>query len=162
MIFIILGSQKFQFNRLLEAIDDLKKKGKIKEDIIAQVGYSDYIPNTFQIIDFIEKENFESYIEKADIVICHGGTGAIITALKKNKKVIAIPRDSKYGEHVDDHQKQIVSMFSELNLIEACFDVADLEDIIKIIHHKNYESFKSNNYVFVSELRKDIEKIAKK
>lgn len=162
MIFVILGSQKFQFNRLLKAIDDLKKQGKIKEDIIAQVGYSDYIPNTFQSIDFIEKENFDSYIEKADIVICHGGTGAIITALKKNKKVIAIPRDSKYGEHVDDHQKQIVSMFSELNLIEPCFDVADLGEIINTINHKNYESFKSNNYVFVSELRKDIEKVAKK
>ncbi|MFR2213953.1 MAG: glycosyltransferase [Ruminococcus sp.] len=32
---------------------------------------------------------------KADIVITHGGTGAIIGAVKKEKKVIAVPTSCK-------------------------------------------------------------------
>lgn len=35
MIFITLGSQKFQFNRLLKAIDKLIEQGKIKEEVFA-------------------------------------------------------------------------------------------------------------------------------
>jgi len=34
--------------------------------------------------------------------------GAIIGAIKKGKKVIAVPRLAKCGEHVDDHQVQLV------------------------------------------------------
>lgn len=42
MIFITLGSQKFQFNRLLKALDDLVEEGAIQEEVFAQIGYSDY------------------------------------------------------------------------------------------------------------------------
>ena len=53
-------------------------------------------------------------MEKANIVITHGGTGAIIGAVKKGKKVIAVPRLAKYGEHVDDHQLQLIKKFDDL------------------------------------------------
>ena len=53
-------------------------------------------------------------MEKANIVITHGGTGAIIGAVKKGKKVIAVPRLAKYGEHVDDHQLQLIKQFDDL------------------------------------------------
>lgn len=162
MIFVVLGSQKFQFDRLLKKIDSLKSAGKIKEEIIAQIGYSNYRPSSFENFDFIEKEMFDQYIEKADTIICHGGTGVIITALKKGKKVIAIPRDSKYGEHIDDHQFQIVALFSKLNYLEALYDVDDLEKVLYRSKQKKYRTFQSTNAVFVNELRKDIEKIGKR
>lgn len=162
MIFIILGSQKFQFNRLLQAVDALKKKGEIKDDIIAQSGYSDYKPSSFQTLDFVGRADFEQYISKADLVICHGGTGAIITALKRGRKVIAVPRNKNHGEHVDDHQFQIVSMFADLQLLEACQDVKDLGQAIRRSRLTDYQTFESNNPVFVREVQKDIEKFAKK
>ena len=38
-IFITLGSQKFQFNRLLKAVDELCEKGTVDaEDVFAQIG----------------------------------------------------------------------------------------------------------------------------
>lgn len=49
-IFITLGSQKFQFNRLLKAVDELCEKGTVDaEDVFAQIGYSDYLPKKFQL-----------------------------------------------------------------------------------------------------------------
>ena len=33
MIFVTVGSQKFQFNRLLKEVDELIETGKIKDDV---------------------------------------------------------------------------------------------------------------------------------
>lgn len=52
-IFITLGSQKFQFNRLLKAVDELCEKGTVDaEDVFAQIGYSDYLPKNFSYKSF--------------------------------------------------------------------------------------------------------------
>ena len=122
-IFITLGSQKFQFNRLLIAVDKLcEKKIICGEDVFAQIGYSDYVPKNYRYNNFLDREEFSMEMGKADIVITHGGTGAIIGAVKKEKKVIAVPRLAKYGEHVDDHQLQLIKQFDDLNLICPCRD----------------------------------------
>ena len=38
MIFVALGTQKFQFNRLLQMIDRLLDEGKIKETVLHKSG----------------------------------------------------------------------------------------------------------------------------
>ena len=58
MIFITLGSQKFQFNRLLQAADELIEKGVITDEVFAQVGYSDYEPQHFEYKQFLDREEF--------------------------------------------------------------------------------------------------------
>ena len=55
-IFITLGSQKFQFNRLLIAVDKLCEKEIIcGKDVFAQIGYSDYVPQNYRYNNFMEK-----------------------------------------------------------------------------------------------------------
>ena len=44
MIFVTVGSQKFQFNRLVSAVDMLKGSGVITDEVFIQSGESDYIP----------------------------------------------------------------------------------------------------------------------
>lgn len=117
MIFITLGSQKFQFNRLLKAVDDLVQRKIIKEDVFAQIGYSDYQPQNYSYKKFLDRDEFARMEEKSEIVITHGGTGAIIGAVKKDKKVIAVPRLAKFGEHVDDHQLQLLDEFEKCKLL---------------------------------------------
>ena len=131
MIFITLGSQKFQFNRLLIEIDRLIEEKKINENVFAQIGYSDYIPKHYKYKKFLDREEFSDIMESCENVITHGGTGAIIGAVKKGKKVIAIPRLEKFGEHVDNHQIEIVSQFKELGLIESVYSIDKLETTLK-------------------------------
>lgn len=100
MIFVTLGSQKFQFNRLLQKIDELVKEEAIKEEIFAQIGYSDYKPENYQYKDFLNRNEFSEIQSKADVVITHGGTGAIIGAVKKEKKILAVPRLANVMNHV--------------------------------------------------------------
>lgn len=143
-IFITLGSQKFQFNRLLKAVDTLYEKHVLTEIAFAQIGYSDYKPQHYQYIQFLDRDKFICEMEKADIVITHGGTGAIIGAVKNGKKVIAVPRLKKYGEHVDDHQIQLIKQFDELNLVCSCMDIEKLEQALDVVVHTEYSQYKSN------------------
>lgn len=144
MVFITLGSQKFQFNRLLKAVDEQIAAGKINEDVFAQIGASDYKPLNYPFKDFLNRDEFGAFMDKADIVITHGGTGAIIGAVKKGKKVIAVPRLAKYGEHVDDHQLQLVGQFKNSNLICECQECDEIWKCIENVRNVTFNNYRSN------------------
>lgn len=152
MIFITLGSQKFQFNRLIKAIDELIEKKRIQDEVFAQIGYSDYEPKNYNYKHFLDRAEFSAVIQRADIVITHGGTGAIIGAVKQGKKVIAVPRLSKYGEHVDDHQEQLVSQFRELNLICECRDCYSLDKAVDYVKKVSFDSYQSNTGIILNSI----------
>lgn len=153
MIFITLGSQKFQFNRLLKEIDKLIEKKIITEEVFAQIGYSDYHPIHYKWKDFLDREEFSNLMKESSLVITHGGTGAIITAVKAEKKVIAVPRLAKYGEHVDNHQIQLLKQFKELNLIYACEDM-NLTKAIETVKKNTYKKYISNTKTIIEDIEK--------
>ena len=156
MIFVTLGSQKFQFNRLLKEIDSLIESGVITEEVFAQIGASDYIPKYYAYKKYLDKNEFSEYQDKCDIVITHGGTGAIIGAVKKGKKVIAVPRLAKYGEHVDDHQVQLLKQFDEANLIAVCYELDQLGWYCSHISEKKFAQYTSNQMTIVNDIEKFI------
>jgi UDP-N-acetylglucosamine transferase subunit ALG13 len=127
LIFVCLGTKRFSFNRLLQEIDSLILSGEIEEKVFAQVGSSTYAPVNFEFSNFLTSEEYEEKVKNSSIIITHGGTGAIVKGLKASKQVIAIPRLSKYGEHSDDHQLQIVDFFEERNLIKRIDEVSELK-----------------------------------
>ena len=104
----MLGTQNNSFHRLLEEIERLIKKGKIEEKVIVQAGYTKYQSSNMEIFNLIPQKQLEEYQKEANLIITHGGVGSIISSLKMGKKVIAVPRLHQYGEHVNDHQKQII------------------------------------------------------
>lgn len=157
-IFITLGSQKFQFNRLLKAIDALYENNENMEKAFAQIGYSTYIPKHFKYKNFLDRDEFMVEMSKADIVITHGGTGAIIGALKKGKKVIAVPRLARYGEHVDDHQLQLIKQFDDLNLICPCTDVSKLGIALETVKRTKYNEYKSNTETIIESIEQFIKR----
>lgn len=152
MIFVTLGSQKFPFNRLLKKIDELIDEGVITDKVFAQTGASDYRPKNYEYKDFLDRDEFAAMMSTCNIVITHGGTGAIIGAVKKGKKVIAVPRLAKYGEHVDDHQLQIIEQFIEQNLICGLSDCQELDMAIKDVEAHDFNKYHSNTQAYVKEL----------
>lgn len=130
MIFVILGTQKFQLNRLLKTLDMYIEQNLIEEEIIAQIGNSDYTPVHYTYKQFFDKEEFDSYIEKASLVITHSGVGSIITAINVRKPIIVYPRLAKYKEHVDDHQLDIARAFGKKNYVLCCNEEDQLIDLI--------------------------------
>ena len=158
MIFVTVGSQKFQFNRLLKEIDKLIEDKVIKEEVFAQIGVSDYIPKNYKYTKFLTNEEFNNNLKKCDMVITHAGTGVIVNAVKLEKKVIALPRLEKYGEHVDDHQIQLIDEFKELNFIESCYEINDLKKAINNAKNKKYNKYTSNTDKIIESIEEYIEK----
>lgn len=158
MIFITMGSQKFQFNRLLKSIDELIETGVVSDKVFAQIGYSDYKPKCYEYKEFLDRDEFAAEMDKAEIVITHGGTGAIIGAVKKGKKVIAVPRRAQYGEHVDDHQLQLVGQFRDLNLIIECQECDKIGEAIECAEKTQFNAYQSNTGVILKSIEDFIEK----
>lgn len=131
MIFVCVGSRNYQFNRLFIELDRLCEKEVIKEEIFAQIGTSTYRPKYFQYKDFISPEEFEEKIRNANIVISHGASGSIMKALNLGKKVIAVTRLKKYGEHINDHQIQNNEAFASNKYVLAVYEMKDLEGALK-------------------------------
>lgn len=158
MIFVILGTQDKKFPRLLEALQKKIDEGKIdkKEEIIVQAGSTKYKSNDMKIFDYIPISQFEDYIEKADLIICHAGVGTILTALKKNKKIIAAARLKQYGEHVNDHQLQILDNFKNKGYILALENFDEIDNLIKQAQEFKPANFKSNKKFFLNQLEKEI------
>lgn len=143
MILVTLGTQDQKFYRLLDALENSKVKDKI---IVQAGGSSDYQSKKMEIFRFIDYKEMEKYIDEADLIITHGGTGSIIMPLQKGKKVIACARLEKYGEHINDHQKELVSVFAEEGYILEFSDGDDIDDLIK-----KSKSFKPKKYVSNTE-----------
>lgn len=142
MILVLLGTQNNSFHRLLYELEKCLKDGIIKDSVVVQCGYTKFISKYMELVDFIPIEEFDRYIESADLVITHGGVGSIINSIKSGKKVIAVPRLSKFNEHVNDHQVQIIKMFDKKGFIKGVFNMVDLSKAIM-----NIERFIPVKYV---------------
>ena len=159
MILVTLGTQDKKFYRLLDAIEEEINKGNIKDKVIVQAGYSsDYKTKNMEIFDLIPLKKFDKLVKECDILITHGGVGSIITGLKYNKKVIAMPRLKKYKEHTNDHQVQIINIFSNNGYILSISEEENLENVLKRIKGFKPKKYKSNNDNFVKLIEENINK----
>jgi len=154
MIFITVGTQKQQFTRLLELVEnsvELKNEKKI-----AQIGHTKYESKKIETFSFISLEEIEKYIDEADLVISHGGVGTIFSGLLKHKKVLVVPRLEKYEEHINDHQVEISKELENSGHIIYYKDGKDsFDELVRKIKSTNLKEYKSDKR-YLDILRKEI------
>lgn len=159
MILVMLGTQDKPFNRILKAVAREKKKGDIKDKIIAQIGCTNFKDDNIKTFDFSSKEEIESLIEKARIIITHAGVGTITECLSKDKKVIVVPRLKKYGEHTNDHQLQITKEFALKGYVLPLYDTKNLSKALNDIKTFKPVKYESNNEGFKNKIKEYIDKL---
>lgn len=159
MIFVAVGTQKFQLNRLLKAIDNLIDQGRLEDEVFAQVGHSDYVPRNYKYADFLTKDEFAARIRECDILITHGGVATIIAGVKQEKAVVVFPRFAAFGEHVDDHQLQITESFSSKNLVLICREKDNLGEIIQQARTHTFARYVSQRSQVTKTIRDFLETI---
>lgn len=126
MIYITLGTQSNDFSRCLKEFEKVVAKYKIKEEIVAQTGYTKYTPKNFRCMDFVPETDYQKYINDASVIISHAGSGALFSAIAKHKKIIAVARLAKYGEMVNDHQTELTRKLSEEGyLLDGTYSLED-------------------------------------
>ena len=87
MILVILGTQDKEFPRLLEAVEKQIKNGTIKEKVMVQAGQTKYTSDCMEIFDLLPAPEFNKLMDKASLIITHGGAGSILNALKKKQRL---------------------------------------------------------------------------
>jgi len=122
----MVGTHEQPFDRLVREIDRLETG----ERRIIQYGYSTYTPVSSEGSKFLTFDEVRNYIQSADVVITHSGTGSVMLALSLGKLPIVAPRYRKYGEHIDDHQLQLVQGLEEEGMVVPYYDGDDLSERI--------------------------------
>ena len=158
MIFVSVGTHEQPFNRLVKAVDDLKKDGVITDEVIIQTGFSTYKPKYCQCSKLIPYQQMIKNVADAKIVITHGGPASFIMPLQVGKTPIVVPRQHQFGEHVNNHQVEFArNVARKMGTIILVEEIANLGEIIT-----NYNQLiagmrhgmKRNNAKFCEELEK--------
>ena len=160
MIFVTVGTHEQPFDRLVKKIDELVASEVIKEEVIIQSGFSTYEPKHCKWRKLFPYREMLENVEKARIVITHGGPSSFIMPLQIGKTPIVVPRQFKYGEHVNDHQVAFSRAVSErMGTIIVVTDIDSLgktiQDYDTLVSVMN-KGIKSNNRQFCEELEESI------
>ena len=131
LLFATVGAT-LPFDRLVESVAQLHTEGRISERIVVQTGVGGVKPADLSVVETLPFDDVQALLRDASIVVCHGGTGSLITALRQGCQVIAMPRLSARGEHYDDHQAEITSAFKKRGLVQVAHTVDDLREAISL------------------------------
>ena len=113
----------------MKAVDDLDTD----HERVIQFGYSTFGIRHSTAEQFFPFDEIRAYMLSAEVVITHSGTGSVMLALSLGKKPIVAPRYKKYGEHVDDHQLQLVQQLESDDLIVPFYDGDNLRERVEQI-----------------------------
>ena len=153
MIFVTLGTNDKRFDRLLKAVEKAIKDGQINEEVIAQVGFTSYESDLMQVVEYCNQSEFEDYLNRASLVICHGGVGSIMSALQKDKIILAAARLQEHGEHVNNHQLELLTAFEDDGYLIYMKDLEDISPYLKQAKSFAPKKFVSNQDNFAQMIK---------
>ena len=156
MIFVIVGTHEQPFNRLVEYMDQWAAKND--EEVIIQTGFSTYKPKHCEWSKLYPYSQMVEFVEKARIVITHGGPSSFIMPLQGGKIPIVIPRKKEYNEHVNNHQVEFSRAVAErqgnIIVVEDVDMIGDTLAAYDRTVEKMERAIKSNNVRFNQMLEK--------
>ncbi len=141
MMLVIIGLM-YGFERLIKKMDEIA--GEIEEEVIIQIGLTDYEPKNAKFFKFASEKYFNKQFREARIIVSHAGVGTILTARKFRKPIIIVPRQKKYGEHIDDHQLEIARELEGHKNIRIIYSIDELEQNLNI-SYENFDNIKQDN-----------------
>lgn len=142
MIFVAVGTHPEQFDRLIERIDSIAQK--IKEKIIIQRGFTSYVPKNCESFDF--SPSLDKYYKEARLVIVQAATSLLEFLLKYKKPVIAVPRQKRFKEHINDHQVEFALFIQEKTGAMTIVDIEKLTPEL-LMNYKKIARIKKDNLI---------------
>lgn len=108
MIKVALGTENFQFTRILEWLDRAIDDGVISadEEILVQAGSTIYSPahQNIKLAKIVPYDQQMQEFRNARISIIHAGIGNVLDMVDIGRVPIIVPRDPARKEHLDGHQ----------------------------------------------------------
>ncbi len=115
LIFVTVGAQ-MSFDRLIGWVDDWAVAVG-RDDVVAQIGPSDYVPRRLSVLPVLDPPEFRRTLASAECVVAHAGMGTILTALELGKPILVVPRRGDLAETRNDHQLATLERFAADGLV---------------------------------------------
>lgn len=138
MILVTVGTQ-FGFDRLIRWMDEWCRTNP-GQDVLAQIGSGEYIPENMKWQRDIGPTEFSRALDTAMLVISHAGMGTIISSLLSEKPIVIVPRLGSLGEHRNDHQVATTKKFAGRRGIYVVTAQEELSSMIKAAASEPYKS----------------------
>lgn len=108
-VVVTLGTMRtYGFRRALESVVKVLPEVLAPDaEVLWQTGVTDAEGLVFDPRDQVPASELRAAVAEADLVIAHAGIGSALTALDLGACPVLLPRLSRHGEHVDDHQLMI-------------------------------------------------------
>lgn len=143
-LFVPLGTQKFPFGRIITALNELVRQGKYSSEAIVMQSALYPVKPEFTHFGLIPHEEFNRYMQEAEVVVTHSGVNSIISCMELGKPLVVCPRLHEYGEHVDNHQLEIAKLMHEKYDVLTCMDMQDLPTLIEKAKTHQYKQWVSH------------------
>ncbi len=127
MIFVTVGMHPIGFERLIRKMDEIAESRD--EETIMQIGGTPYIPRHASHFRFCGQEEICELYQQARLVVTHAAM-SIVDALDCGTRVIAVPRERRFGEAIDNHQVYLVRELEKQGRITAVFDIDRLPEAL--------------------------------
>lgn len=124
--FVSVGNANQPFHRLLKAVDLLAQQKEFPQPVVVQHGFTPFRSEFCISKDFMSMEAFAEQIYASDLLILHAGAGSMIHACKAGKVPVVAPRRVCFGEHIDDHQVELVEAFVQMGMVVRVDDMKKL------------------------------------
>jgi UDP-N-acetylglucosamine transferase subunit ALG13 len=121
-VLVAVGTDRHKFNRLIDWIDRWAQNHP-DADVVVQHG-STRAPNHAVGYPLLSHEKLRELMAESDVVVTHGGPATITEARRAGRLPLAVARDPRFDEHVDDHQQHFVAFLAARGLIEEARDEA--------------------------------------
>jgi UDP-N-acetylglucosamine transferase subunit ALG13 len=131
MILVITGTEVHPFVRLIDEVDRLAKAGTLGEPLFVQLGHNKQPPAHCEWRRFVPFGEICRLIEESKAVVTHAGAGSTLVCIQGGKRPIIVPRQKRFGEHVDDHQLEFARRLKGFDLVRLVQEMGELEGALR-------------------------------
>ncbi len=118
LVLVLLGSGHHPFTRLVTWVDTYAAERRHTR-VAVQHGQSPP-PMTAHGHASLDRDELRDLLQRADVVVTHGGAATISEARRSGHRPIVVARDPELDEHIDDHQLRLVSRLDTAGMVLAC------------------------------------------
>jgi UDP-N-acetylglucosamine transferase subunit ALG13 len=131
LLLVTVGTDHHPFDRLVRWVDTWLVAHEFPFRCLMQIGDSTRPGGTVEWHAYLEFDALQAAMQAAAVVVvCHGGPSTILGARHAGAIPIVVPRQSRLGEHVDDHQVLFTRRLAGTGSIFVAETVAELHALL--------------------------------
>jgi len=108
LIFVTVGTT-IPFDGLLEAVDNCVARSVIDGPVVCQIGSGEYEPKHCEWFKY--QPSIQEFVNRADLIIGHGGTGTTFQLLASDKPFISFANPLAAADHQAEFLARMASAY---------------------------------------------------